>query len=340
MFIHSIGSAFPPFQIRQREIWETVVDEPEIRELAPRSRLLLRKIFSGDSGIENRYSTVSDQMRLFRMNPGELNHLFEKEAPALAEKALGGALSKISVTPSEIDALFICTCTGYLCPGVSSHVAEVVEMRSDIYLHDVVGLGCGAAIPTLRAVSGFLADNPDATVACVAVEICSSAFFLANDPGVLVSLALFGDGACATIWKNSPGESGYEAGNFQTLHRPEEREKIRFVNDRGFLRNKLHRAVPGLAADAVAQLYESRSNPNPRVLTHTGGRDVIEALEEKCGFDDLSESRETLRNYGNTSSPSVLIALEKHLDSGNTHDHLWLTTFGAGFACHSFELNR
>ena len=82
---------------------------------------------------------------------------------------------------ADVDALFLCTCTGYLCPGVSSYVAEQMGMRDDVYLADLVGLGCGAAIPTLRAAHGFLAANPNAVVATVAVEICSSAYYADDD---------------------------------------------------------------------------------------------------------------------------------------------------------------
>src|SRR5690606_35807451 len=153
---------------------------------------------------------------------------------------------------------FVCTCTGYLCPGVTSHVAERLGLRSDAYLADLVGLGCGAAIPTLRAAQGFLAANPGATVATVAVEICSAAFYADDDPGVLISLCLFGDGAAAAIWRGDGAPGDWQAGHFTTTHRPVEREKIRFVNAGGKLRNKLHRTVPGLAADAVAELYAKR----------------------------------------------------------------------------------
>ena len=60
----------------------------------------------------------------------------------------------------------------------------------------------------LRAASHVLAAEPGATVACVAVEICSAAFYLDDDPGVIISACLFSDGAAASIWRSvfvSPG---------------------------------------------------------------------------------------------------------------------------------------
>jgi alkylresorcinol/alkylpyrone synthase len=40
------------------------------------------------------------------------------------------------------------------------------------------------------------------------------------------------------------------------------------------------------------------------------------------------------------SSPSVLFALAKALENPKEDRHWWLTSFGAGFAAHAFELHR
>ncbi len=343
MYLHSIASAFPKYELTQAETWQSISQTDRFADLTKRSQQILEKVFLGNSGIETRRFAVDDPFAVTDLGPGELNRLFEQEAPAMARSALAEALEKAETTAAEIDAFFLCTCTGYLCPGVTSYVAETMGMRNDVFLQDIVGLGCGAALPTLRSASGFFAENPDATVAMVAVESCSSAYYVADDVGVLISLCLFGDAASASIWQSTPGESGYRVGRHDTRHIPEEREKIRFVNDAGKLRNKLHRTVPEMAAQAVDELYGLRTQSAPKVLTHTGGRDVLDAIEAKCGLDTITESREVLRRYGNTSSPSVLLALESYLEGGDQSDrsdHLWLTSFGAGFACHSMEMER
>jgi len=312
-----------------------------LAKLKPRSASLLESILtSGGSGIERRNLALHSIDDAFGHGAETLNQNFEREAPALAGTALLEALQKSGRLPREVDALFVATCTGYLCPGVSSHLAEQTGMRDDVYLADLVGLGCGAAIPLMRAAEGFLAANPAAVVATVAVEICSAAFFADDDPGVLISLCLFGDGAAAAIWTHQGNEGDWQAGHFTTTHRPEDREKIRFVNSAGMLKNQLHRAVPELAAKAVADLYEKRSADPDQVLAHSGGRDVVAALESVLPFQ-LTETREVLRNHGNMSSPSVLFALERRLIENRDADRrLWLTAFGAGFAAHACELWR
>ena len=124
---------------------------------------------------------------------------------------------------------------------------------------------------------------------------------------------------------------------FRTLHRPEHREKVRFVNRDGRLKNQLHRSVPTIAAEAVSVLWSLRESDPDKVVAHTEGRDVLDTLETTLGVS-LPESRSVLRDYGNVSSPSVLIALERALKSDA--DSHWLTSFGAGFSAHSCELRR
>ncbi len=340
MFLESLASAFPPNTFTQADCLDIIRNSETAARLKPRSRALLEKILEGDSGIDQRHFAAADPAMLFASNAQELNHAFEIEAPSLATTALMNALNKAEVRAGELDALLVCTCTGYLCPGVSSHVAEELNMRPNAYLNDLVGLGCGAAIPAIRSAQGFLKANPGSKVATVAVEVCSSAFYLDDDPGVLISLCLFGDAAAAAIWSDVPGEGKYQASAFQTLHWPAEREKIRFVNAGGKLKNKLHRNVPALAGKAVAELYRGRTGDPDQIIAHTGGRDVVDALEQSLGTCRLPETREILRRHGNCSSPSVLLALEERMRNDGADRRLWLASFGAGFAAHSFELRR
>ena len=335
MFLEALASAFPPNEYTQKECFEFTRTTSSYQTLSARGRAIMERVLLGDSGITKRHFCTDDPAAMFDAGAQQLNEYFEREAPKLSI----AALKKTGIDPSEIDALIICTCTGYLCPGVTSHVAEELKMKGDVYLQDLVGLGCGAAIPMMRAAEGFLAANPGKKVATVAVEVCSAALFVNEEPGVLISMCLFGDGASAAVWSNEGGKGKWQAGNFDTIHVPEQREKIRFINSGGKLENKLHRAVPGLAADAVEKLWEKRRNDPDRVLAHTGGRDVIEALEDRMGWE-LPETRDVLQNAGNCSSPCVLFALEDRLNQSEDHSRYWLTSFGAGFAAHSCEMWR
>ncbi len=341
MHLHALATAVPPATFTQAECWEIVQRSNVRQRLKKRSMLILQSILRGDHGIATRHFAAPDIEHVFDRTADELNAVFRVEAPRLAGQALTAALQQAGLRAADLDALLICTCSGYLCPGVTSYVAEQLGLRPNSFLQDLVGLGCGAAIPTLRAASHVLAARPDAIVACVAVEICSAAFYLDDDPGVLISACLFSDGAAATIWRNTPGPAGLRASDFGTLHLPAERDKLRFEQRDGKLRNLLHRSVPELAAGAVGQLWADRgSKPVGQVIVHPGGRDVINAITPVLAPHSLDASTRTLARYGNMSSPSVLFALEETLQTtrpGPAGD-FWLVSFGAGFSAHTCRI--
>jgi len=343
MYLHALATAVPPNQFSQSTCWDLIDRSPAKARLSRRSRLILQSILRGDHGIATRHFAAPEIAKIFDRSADELHEIFRREAPLLAATALATALAQANVPVDELDALLICTCTGYLCPGLTSYVSEQLGLRTDAMLQDIVGHGCGAAIPTLRAASHLLAAHPRATVACVAVEICSAAFYLDDDPGVLISACLFSDGAAATIWKSTPGPSGWHAFDFATRHLPADRDKLRFEQRDGKLRNLLDPTVPTLAAQAVAELWRDKSTrPVARVVAHPGGRDVIAALAPVVAPHSLAASEHVLRTFGNMSSPSVLFALDETVRQlpPNESGDLWLVSFGAGFSAHSCRLGR
>ena len=343
MYLHALATAVPPTSFTQMECWGIAEHSPVRSRLSRRSSLILHSILKGDHGISTRHFAVSDLDRVFDLSPDELNSAFRLHAPKLAGRALTEALAKAAVRPEEVDALLVCTCTGYLCPGLTSYISEQLGFRANTFLQDLVGLGCGAAIPTLRAAQHLIAAQPGAVVACVAVEICSAAFYLDDDPGVLISACLFSDGAAATIWRGTPATDALRVFGFDTVHLPADRDKLRFEQRNGKLRNLLDRSVPELAAGAVAKLWSQRGDrPVSRVVAHPGGRDVLEALAPVVAPHALTASTATLRKFGNMSSPSVLFALEETLRTTkpDTTGDFWLVSFGAGFSAHSCRMAR
>jgi len=99
--------------------------------------------------------------------------------------------------------------------------------------------------------------------------------------------------------------------------------------------------VPELSSQAVLDLWESRPKPveGEKILSHGGGKAVIEALREKIPTQDFSDADEVLKTRGNLSSPSVMVALELALKNASPdQENYWLTSFGAGFAAHAARL--
>lgn len=343
MYLVSMSTAVPEQHFTQPELWQIYQQTPAYGRMRDASNDLIRRVLTGNSGIDKRHFAATEVETLFDRDAEELNLLFERTAPKLAVEALAPSLDQAEWTSRELDALFVCTCTGYLCPGLSSYVAQQLGLRSDAFLMDVVGQGCGAAIPTLRNASAFVAQNPNAKVATIAVEICSAAFYLDDDAGVIISACIFGDGAAATLWQGRPLAGAWSANAFDTLHQPEARETLRFRNRQGKLRNILKPSVPQTAADAVRTLflrYCQRFDGPQEIVTHGGGRDVILEIDTRIPGYEFSAAESVMRQYGNLSSPSVLFALSETLRTKKDLSSLWLASFGAGFSAHSMDLRR
>jgi predicted naringenin-chalcone synthase len=205
-------------------------------------------------------------------------------------------------------------------------------------------------LPNLRTAEALLASGRAHRVLSVCVEVCSAAFYLDDDPGVLVSACLFGDGAAATVLSNEPGSSCRRvqwkaAGSFLS---PADRDYLRFEQRGGMLRNILARQVPELAgkhAETVLTEVLSRSGlERDRIATwilHAGGRNILTVLSERLGLaeEHLNWSAGVLREHGNLSSPCVLFVLQAALSARAPGGYWWMSSFGAGFSCHGALLD-
>lgn len=343
MYLLALENVTPSNSLTQLECWELLNASKLWEQMSSVSQQLLEKILLKGRGIHKRHFAVKQWEKLFTDDAQALNQRFEKEAPKLGVEALQKAMTHAKLKADKIDALIVCTCTGYLCPGLSSHIAEQLHLRSNIQLIDLVGQGCGAAIPMMQLASQLITAHPEKIVACLAVEICSAAFYLDDDPGVLISLCLFGDGASASLWSGkslATHDPEIRCHSFSSLHRPKHRELLRFENAKGKLRNRLDVTVPQLAGKAVRELYEQNGlNGVHHILAHPGGSLVLAAIQKELKRVDLQESKQVLQDFGNMSSPSVLFALSNHLRQPQPNRRLWLASFGAGFTCHSCHID-
>ncbi len=345
MFFIGIGTTTPPQGYTQSACWEALKESGVLPQLEPRSQAILRKVLGADNGIATRHLALDTLAEVFAQNPDALQARFARHAPELATAAARKALADAGFLAEEMDAVIISTCTGYLCPGLTSYVSEQLGLRPDVFALDLVGQGCGAALPNLRTAESILTAGRAHKVLSICVEVCSAAFYLDNDPGVLISACLFGDGAGAAVLSSTP-LAGRRVVHWQAAissHAPEQREFLRFRHQNGMLCNVLRPEVPqmaGLAAERLLAQFlaasgRARTEINGWVL-HTGGRDVLLALCAHLGLTptDVRHSTSVLREYGNLSSPTVYFVLQRALQEPVPDGSWWMCAFGAGFSCH------
>jgi len=348
MFISGLGIATPPRRYLQTECWEAAQGQKEFHRLTPRSRAIVKRVLLGNNGIVSRYLALDSIKEVFAATPDLLHRRFAQNAPLLAAQAAEKALHAAGVTPRQVDAVVISTCTGYLCPGLTSYVSDRLGLRGDVFPVDLVGQGCGAALPNLRAAKALLVSGSE-RVLSICVEICSAAFFLDDDPGVLVSACLFGDAAGAALLTAQPDPTRrrIEWKAFGSVLNPAGRDLLRFEQKDGCLRNVLTQQVPALAAEHAELVFKEvmhRAALSQEQIAawiwHAGGREVLLALQKRFGLReaDLRWSADVLQEVGNISSPFVFHVLQRALTHGAPGGFWWMSAFGAGFSCYGAVL--
>jgi predicted naringenin-chalcone synthase len=301
LFVTGVGSAVPATQYSQKQCWEAFRGAPQFGALGAPARALMERVLLGEKGVRTRHLALERLEDAFELDPDVLHRRFAAHAPSLATAAALRALQRAGVAPLEVDALLISTCTGFLCPGLTSHVG--------------------------------------------ALQVCSAALYLDDDPGVLVSACLFGDGAAAVVLSSAPraAERRVEWIDSVSMNDPAERAALCMEQRGGLLRNVLSRRVPELAAarasELLAQGLKRHGLAREAVRTwiwHAGGRSVLERLRAATGLTehDTRRSADILERFGNLSSPFVLFVLEAALAAREPGGWWWMSSFGAGFSCH------
>jgi len=345
MFLSGLGTATPATRYTQAQCWDALVASQYLPTLNTRSQAILRKVLRGNNGICSRFLAFDDLSEAFALDPDQLDARFNRHAPLVAANAARRALANAEMTSGDIDAVIISTCTGYLCPGLSSYVSELLDLKTDILALDLVGQGCGAALPNMRTAEALIASGRAGRVLSICVEICSAAMYLDDDPGVLISACLFGDGAGAAVLTADPvpGRRRVRWRSAGTLLNAADRDELRFEKRRGMLRNILTPAVPRLAAQYVDAVLTAgleregltRADISGWIL-HAGGREILAAIRERLALTehDTRWSADILRDYGNVSSPCVYFVLQAALREHAPGGYWWMSSFGAGFSCH------
>jgi alkylresorcinol/alkylpyrone synthase len=345
MYLRGVATATPPARYTKAECLDAFQRSDWFARLDARSHVIARTVLQRDNGIEARRLALDSLDEVFSIDPDTLGRRFLAHAPVLAGGAAARALAAAGLEPGAIGAVVVSTCTGYLCPGLSGYVVERLGLRADVQAYDLVGQGCAAALPNLQLGRALLAAGAAEHVLSVCVEVSSAAMYLDDDPGVLISACLFGDGAGAAVLSGAPwaGARRIEWKDGASLIEPAERKALMFEQRDGMLRNVLTREVPKLAAEYAHRVLETvlgraelNSGDIGAWILHAGGRDVLLALERRFELEprDLRYSAAMLREYGNLSSAFVYFVLEAALADDAPGGWWWLSAFGAGFSCH------
>lgn len=342
--IAAVGIANPPVRVAQSRGME-LVRAHYADVLSERSMDVLEKVFSHPS-ILTRYlsfDTELDVVSLKNEDADRRMERFTRWSTGLSQRAALAALAQVGASAADIREIIVNTCTGYICPGVSTYLLEAMKLDGGVRVFDAVGSGCGGALPNLDLAASSLHANPQGIVLSVAVEICSATYQMDNDMSLLISNAIFGDGAAAAVlWTRPEGLRIIDsAGRIDTAFR----EDVRYVYKQGKLHNKLSVQLPKVVRAVVPPLIDellernglSRSDIQHWAI-HPGGDRMVAALEEVLGLteEQMAPTRQVLAEYGNMSSPTVLFILKNLMDRGiKPGEKVLMTAYGAGMSAYA-----
>ena len=344
--IASFAIAVPPYNADQPTA-ENFMHQYFGARLNSRSLGLMRNIFSHPS-IRKRHFAFDDPACLVSENADERIARFMEKSIDLSARAITKALEEAGVSAREVTGLVVNTCTGYICPGISTYLIERLGLGRDVRVYDMVGSGCGGAIPNLQIAESLLRTSGDKVVVSASVEICTATFQVDNDLSLILSNALFGDGAAAAVLWNRP--QGLELVASACRYVPEQRDTIRYIHKNGQLYNQLSLKLPDLvkkaAAEVVDDVLSSQGLGSADIehwALHTGGEKIINAVRDGIGIPEekVWASRKVLSEYGNMSSPTVWFVVDEIRKRGITSGNLcMMVAYGAGLSAHAFLLRQ
>ena len=303
----------------------------------------IRKIFL-NSDIDFRHFYLEGALNRTESSD-QLNQRYLRGAMKTGCRAIVDCVNAAGTTLQDVDFLAVCTCTGYVCPDVGSRLIAHMGFRRNVQRASITGLGCAGALPMLQRAADFVRANPDRQALMLAVEICSSCYYVDNRLETVVGNAICADGAAAFLVgvKQQTNRLYPQIVDFETFLDSEQIEEVGLQHRDGKLRIVLGVSIQRLAGPmidkALRELLRRHGLSQSHIrfwVAHPGGRKVIDNVQKHFGMTDaqLRFSRAVLRNYGNMSAPTVMFVLDEVVRNGDPRPDDWgvMIALGPGMA--------
>jgi len=300
------------------------------------------------AGIERRHGVVDPTVEdISGLGTGARMERFVAEAMPLGAHAVASALSSSGVAAADVGLFAVVSCTGYATPGLDILLARDLGMDTAVQRLFIGHMGCYAALPGLGAASDFVvARRRPAVLLCL--ELTSlhvqppSATSRSSSPTPadlqqMVAHALFSDAAAAVVLRPSATAStvdelevtsslgvvptsGLAVVDVVARTDASTSDLMTWdVTDLGF-RMGLSPKVPDVLSRHVLGVVTALLGHHGLAIedvagwaVHPGGRRILEVAQERLGLTDdaMAPSYDVLRDYGNCSSATVLLVLER-----------------------------
>jgi alkylresorcinol/alkylpyrone synthase len=306
--------------------------------------------FSGDTraqriwntaGVHTRHAVaVPPHLDVSAWGTGARMELYGEAAVPLGKDAVAAALNSAGVRPDQIGLFVVASCTGYVTPGLDILVARDLGVAPGVQRLLIGHMGCYAALPGLGAAGDYVRSRGQPAV-LLCLELPSLHIQPVTgeraDLAQVVAHALFADAAAAAVVM--PGGPGLELTDLAAATDATASSYMTWdVTDHGF-RMGLSPRVPSVLARHVQRVVTGMLGHHGLDVAdvagwavHPGGPRILDVVRDRLGLADgaLEMSRDVLREYGNCSSATALLLLERMAPRIARDAHVVTLAFGPG----------
>lgn len=336
--IESIATGTPHHLLSQIDASKFVASLPSSDE----NRHHIEKIYQ-NTRINTRHLAIdllTDEAVDFCRHRGNIEkrmQMYEEHAMPLAEEVARRAIDiatqrRKAEEPGfsgkiedEIGIIIFVTSTGFVAPGIDAKIIDRLGLPRNIARVPVNFMGCAAAMNGLRVACDHLRAYPHHKALLICLELSSINTVFEGSLNDIVTHSIFGDG-CAAVVLGACAEDSLDGrivikDNFSYLIENTEDGISLGVRDNG-ITCQLSPRLPSYIESGVAPVinnflakHQLQQENIDLWAIHPGGPRIIEKVQIALGLSDqqVSNSWEILREYGNVLSCAVLFVIERML---------------------------
>uniref|UniRef100_A0A0E0BKD1 Chalcone synthase n=1 Tax=Oryza glumipatula TaxID=40148 RepID=A0A0E0BKD1_9ORYZ len=332
--ILGIGTAVPAHVYEQKsfpDYYFEITDSNHLVDLKAKFANICEK-----TSTEKRHMYISDEW--LRANPSvtaymstSLNvrqQVAEEGIPRLGAEAARRAIDDWGKPASSLTHIvFATTSTGCL-PSADVVLIKLLGLPPSTKRVMLYQAGCFGGTTALRVAKDIAESNHGARVLVVTSEVMSLVIRGPNEShiGNLVGQAVFGDAAGAVVVGCCPTADEHRP-MFELVRASQ--DVIPGTDDAVVVKVRqegvvitMHRDVPLHVSNAIGGVVKSTFHEIDMKITsyneafwllHAGGRGIVDGVEERLGLggEKLAATREVMRQYGNTRSSTIFLAMEE-----------------------------
>ena len=306
----SIATAISSRKISNKMVLENIIDKTEDEIIKM-------------TGIENRYY----------VNESE-------DVVSLGVKAALKALADQNLNASDLDMVIVTTGTpSQVTPSMACLILSQLGNSDDITAKAMdINAACSGYLYALQSIYDFIQSQPDAKVMLITSEVLSPLL----DRSDFNTAILFGDAATATILY---GENAFAGRNISALVK---RPTLSSRPENGLILSvpllssdlKIHMNGKKVFSEAVKKMTfmlekcciqeKIHIHDLDLIVPHQANQRIIDAIQKRIDIP-VHKVFSNIKNYGNTSSNTIPIALSEAMPALKKGDTVGLCAFGGGF---------